>query len=141
MILHYPPLQELTSEEKNLLWKFRYYLTRYKKALTKFLKSVSWEDPTEVAQAVSLLDQWQQVDIDDALELLKSEFRDLRVREYAIKQLERASDSELLLYLLQLVQALRFEGITEDIKDHRKSMDASLIELDVAGGMPKSPKK
>jgi phosphatidylinositol 3-kinase len=93
MILHYPPLQELTSEEKNLLWKFRYYLTRYKKALTKFLKSVSWEDPTEVAQAVGLLHEWEQVDMDDALELLKSEFRDIHVREYAIKQLERANDS------------------------------------------------
>jgi phosphatidylinositol 3-kinase len=33
------------------------------------------------------------------------------VRSFAVTQLKRADDDELLLYLLQLVQALKFEGI------------------------------
>ncbi|KAI8838356.1 kinase-like domain-containing protein [Chytridium lagenaria] len=101
--LKYPPTKVLSPEEKDQLWKFRFYLTRDKKALTKFLKCVIWSDPVEERQAVELLSSWVDVDIDDALELLGMAFPNKNVRGYA----------ELLLYLLQLVQALRFEGIDD----------------------------
>ncbi|GAA5991028.1 hypothetical protein JCM10908_006509 [Rhodotorula pacifica] len=111
-ILRYPPTQELTTPQRDLVWKFRFYLTRDKRALTKFLKSVVWSDPGEAKQAVeTLLPMWHEVEMDDALELLgpAEGFRDRRVRAYAVRQLERADDEELMLYLLQLVQALKFE--------------------------------
>ncbi|KAJ3188349.1 Phosphatidylinositol (PI) 3-kinase [Gaertneriomyces sp. JEL0708] len=112
-ILRYPPSQNLTTEEKDLLWKFRFYLTRDKKALTKFLKCVVWTDLVEVKQATDLLRVWADIDIDDALELLGPTFEDLKVRSYAVSQLRKADDEELQLYLLQLVQALKFENITD----------------------------
>ncbi|KAJ2820436.1 Phosphatidylinositol (PI) 3-kinase, partial [Coemansia sp. 'formosensis'] len=37
-ILRYPPGQELTDSEKNVVWKFRFYLASNKRALTKFVK-------------------------------------------------------------------------------------------------------
>lgn len=62
-------------------------------ALTKFLKSVSWTDPSEVKQAVEvLLPMWTDVEMVDALELLGPGFVDGRVRAYAVKQLGRADD-------------------------------------------------
>lgn len=94
-ILRYPPTQELTTPQRDLVWKFRFYLTRDKRALTKFLKSVVWSDPGEATQAVeTLLPMWSEVEMDDALELLgpAEGFRDRRVRAYAVKQLERADD-------------------------------------------------
>lgn len=92
-ILNYPPSQPLTSEEKDLIWKFRFYLTREKRGLTKFLKSVTWRDPTEVKQAVEeLLPVWTEIDTDDALELLGPGTVDSRVRAFAVKQLSRADD-------------------------------------------------
>ena len=46
-------------------------LSRDKRGLTKFLKSVTWRDQFEVKQAVEeLLPQWMEIDIDDALKLL-----------------------------------------------------------------------
>jgi len=45
----------------------------------------------------------------DALELLSPDFESDEVRGYAVSVLERADDEELQCYLLQLVQALRFE--------------------------------
>ena len=93
VILNYAPSQPLTSEEKDLIWKFRFYLTRDKRGLTKFLKSVTWRDPSEVKQAVEeLLPQWTEIDTDDALELLGPSTVDSRVRAYAVKQLSRADD-------------------------------------------------
>lgn len=83
----------LTSEEKDLIWKFRFYLARDKKGLTKFLKSVAWRDSSEVKQAVEeLLPQWTEIDTDDALELLGPGTVDSRVRAFAVKQLSRADD-------------------------------------------------
>ena len=93
MILRYSPSQVLTSEEKDLIWQFRFYLTRDKRGLTKFLKSVTWRDPSEVKQAVEeLLPQWTEIDTDDALELLGPGTVDSRVRAFAVKQLMRADD-------------------------------------------------
>ncbi|KAI5777686.1 kinase-like domain-containing protein [Geopyxis carbonaria] len=113
-ILNYSPTHELTSEEKDLIWKFRFYLTRDKRALTKFVKSVTWTDPSESKQAVQLVHKWTEVDIDDALELLGPGVNNTDVRAYAVDRLRTADDEELQLYLLQLVQALKFEAIRPD---------------------------
>lgn len=41
-IVSYPPTKQLSNEEQDLVWKFRFYLSTQKKALTKFLKCVNW---------------------------------------------------------------------------------------------------
>ncbi|KAJ3414004.1 Phosphatidylinositol (PI) 3-kinase [Chytridiales sp. JEL 0842] len=117
-ILKYPPTCSLTTEEKDLLWKFRFYLTRDKKALTKFLKCVVWEDPVEVKQSVDLLIGWVDIDVEDALELLGQGFENRSVRSYAVTQLEKADDD--------LVQALKFEGISSDKSD---ILESPLVEF------------
>ena len=106
-----PPTSSLSTLDKDLLWKFRFSLFRSPRSLTKFLKCVTWSDPVEAKQAVEkLLPLWgQDVGMDDALELLGPGFTNPHVRAFAVRRLERAEDDELLLYLLQLVQALKFE--------------------------------
>ncbi|KAF9484364.1 phosphatidylinositol 3-kinase [Pholiota conissans] len=132
VILSYSPSQPLTSEEKDLIWKFRFYLVRDKKGLTKFLKSVAWRDSSEVKQAVEeLLPVWTEIDTDDALELLGPGTVDSRVRAFAVRQLSRADDDELLLYLLQLVQALKFESAATEQRSSRATTTA--ISYDDSG--------
>jgi phosphatidylinositol 3-kinase len=104
----------LSSEETDLVWKFRYHLTRDKRALTKFVKSVNWGEQSESKQAIQVLASWTEIDIDDALELLGPSFDNSAVRSYAVQRLRKADDQELLLYLLQLVQALKYEHIPTD---------------------------
>lgn len=118
-ILKYPPSKHLTLEEKEIVWKFRYYLSSNKKALTKFLKCIDWTDTQESAQAAELMGAWEPIELDDALELVSSTFNDTRVREYAVSRLMKADNEELLCYLLQLVQALKYE----------KSNDAPLVHF------------
>ena len=72
------------------------------------MKSVTWDDPSEVRLAVEMLPIWVDIDVDDALELLSPIFRNSNVQQHAVNQLESADDEELMLYLLQLVQALKF---------------------------------
>ena len=103
----------LSEQEKDLIYKFRYYLTRDKKALTKFLKCVNWNDVVESKHAIDLLNGWVSIDIEDSLELLGLEFSSVAsVLSFGVAQLKRATDDELSLYLLQLVQALKFTSST-----------------------------
>ncbi|KAH0467537.1 hypothetical protein IEQ34_002570 [Dendrobium chrysotoxum] len=108
-ILKYPPTRTLAGEERQLLWKFRFSLMSEKKALTKFLRCVEWSDIQESKQAIELMGKWEIIDVADALELLSPVFESEEVRAYAVSVLGRADDEELHCYLLQLVQALRFE--------------------------------
>jgi phosphatidylinositol 3-kinase len=128
VILSYGPTQELSAEEKDLIWRFRYYLTRDKSALTKFIKSVNWRDVGEARKAVDILPKWTEIDVDDALELLGPTFNNADVRAYAVDRLRKAGDDELLLYLLQLVQALKFEMIPEE-NDEQAMQDSSLAKF------------
>ncbi|KAI0597262.1 phosphatidylinositol 3 [Biscogniauxia sp. FL1348] len=114
LIMSYSPTHTLSPEEKDLVWKFRYHLTKDKRALTKFVKSVNWQDQSESKQAIQVLGKWTDIDVDDALELLGPTFDNRAVRAYAVDRLRKADDHELLLYLLQLVQALKFEHISTD---------------------------
>ena len=105
------PGDSLASSDLELLWKFRHALTGEKKALPKFLLAVDWRDASEVAQVPALLKQWTRIDVADAIKLLGPDqaYQRRVVRAFAVDALRAASDMELVTYLLQLVQALRYD--------------------------------
>ena len=117
--------QHLTREEKDLLWKFRFSLVDNRRALTKFLLAVEWHVESEVVQAAELLEQWRKrspIEVSDALKLLGKNvaFQTGLVRAYAIDTLAAAPDAELELYLLQLVQALKYEHNDDEVSSSKK---------------------
>ncbi|CAD7928260.1 unnamed protein product [Amoebophrya sp. A120] len=142
------PKRTYSVEEKLLLYKFRHSLMDKKEALVKFLLVVDWLDAAEKKHALELMSQWQAIDTDDALALLSKDFRGVaEVRRYAVDRLENASQEELLGYLLQLVQALRYapgnrgasgendpssevaEGVAKDAFDNSGEADPLLVFL------------
>ncbi|KIW99821.1 uncharacterized protein Z518_10749 [Rhinocladiella mackenziei CBS 650.93] len=108
-ILSYGPTQELSPQEKDVVWTFRRHLSRDKRALTKVVKATDWSNPNEARQMAELIPRWAKIDVDSALELLGPTYDSPVVRAYAVDRLRQAGDAELQLYLLQLVQALKFE--------------------------------
>jgi phosphatidylinositol 3-kinase len=129
------PSHHPTREEKDLLWRYRFSLVDNRRALTKFLLAVDWTVESEVVQAAELLEQWRKrspIEVTDALKLLGKDvaFQTNLVRDYAIDTLAAAPDSELRLYLLQLVQALKYENV--------QIMDASGTRVR-ANGSPSYP--
>lgn len=58
-------------------------------ALPKILYAMDMSDPEEERFAVSMLDQWPELCIEDALELLSSSIHQEAVRRYAVEQLDR----------------------------------------------------
>lgn len=110
-IVNYPSTKQLTSEEQDLIWKFRFYLITQKKALAKFLKCLNWEVQSEASQAMDLLLDWAPMDIEDALELLSPQFTHPSVRRYAVSRLKQAPDevkAQLVISLKHICKHLFF---------------------------------
>lgn len=99
-------------------------------ALAKFVKCVNWKSGPEARQALELLRSWQPMDVEDALELLGPQFGHPAVRRYAVARLRQADADDLLLYLLQLVQALKYERL----EDLLAGMEAAAELQQPAGG-------
>lgn len=66
-IVAYPPTQQLSNEEQDYVWKYRFYLSTQKKALAKFLKCVNWNQLNEVQQAKYMIQIWQPMDVEGYL--------------------------------------------------------------------------
>jgi len=130
-ITSYPPIRHLLPDESELLWKFPYYIRSTQKLLTKFLKCVDWSKPSEKKDALRLMKDWAPIDVADSLDLLSFQFKDKQeVRSYAVERLKKvASDHEIMSYLLQLVQALRYDK-TDDV-NHLSDLAKFLIQRGV----------
>ena len=99
----------LTFAQKEILFKYSYYCSQKAYALPKYLLILNWADPVNVGQCHYLLEKWCPISLEIALHLLNYYFADAQVRKLAVHYLDKLSNSELMLYLLQLVQVLKFE--------------------------------
>ncbi|XP_048467764.1 phosphatidylinositol 4-phosphate 3-kinase C2 domain-containing subunit beta [Rhincodon typus] len=99
----------LTEEDKKLLWEKRYYCHTECSVLPLVLASApSWEWAC-LPDIYTLLKQWNCLSHLDALGLLHATFPDQELRRTAVQWMETMSTSELVDFLPQLVQALKFE--------------------------------
>uniref|UniRef100_A0A3P9IVJ2 Phosphatidylinositol 4,5-bisphosphate 3-kinase catalytic subunit delta isoform n=1 Tax=Oryzias latipes TaxID=8090 RepID=A0A3P9IVJ2_ORYLA len=102
---------EFFEDEKDLLWKLRTEIREhYPENLSKLLLVTKWNKREDVVQMVSLLKKWPDLPAIHALELLDYSFPDPAVRSFTVRCLRKLSDDELLQYLIQLVQVLKYES-------------------------------
>ena len=108
-------IQTLSQKDKNLVWKFRYSLLKKQNSLAKFLNSVNWKLLENEKEAFSLLQNWTNVQYDEALYLLSyfysanniftrsniSNFQAMeKVREYATTIIEKIDEGKFAMILL-----------------------------------------
>lgn len=99
----------LTDADRKRLWEKRYYCHAAPGSLPMLLASApSWEWAC-LPDIYALLSQWTYMSHQDALGLLHATFPDQEVRRTAVQWIDSISDTELLDYLPQLVQALKYE--------------------------------
>uniref|UniRef100_A0A8D3EFU2 phosphatidylinositol-4,5-bisphosphate 3-kinase n=1 Tax=Scophthalmus maximus TaxID=52904 RepID=A0A8D3EFU2_SCOMX len=102
---------QLSHYEKELLWHLRTEVRdRYPENLSKLLLITKWNKREDVVQMVNLLRNWPDLPAIHALELLDYSFPDPAIRSFTIRCLRKLSDDELLQYLIQLVQVLKYES-------------------------------
>lgn len=103
------PLTQPSDDEKVLLYKYRHYLKDDPRALAKLMLAINWLDTDQIREARRMLKQWAPLSPTQALDLLDARYADLPVREHAVKCLEGISDTELELYMPQLIQTLKYD--------------------------------
>uniref|UniRef100_UPI00398F8454 phosphatidylinositol 4-phosphate 3-kinase C2 domain-containing subunit beta isoform X2 n=1 Tax=Pristiophorus japonicus TaxID=55135 RepID=UPI00398F8454 len=108
-VMHKKSLFWLTETDKKLLWEKRYYCHSECSCLPLVLASApSWEWAC-LPDIYTLLKQWNCLSHLDALGLLHAIFPDQELRHTAVQWMETMSMSDLVDFLPQLVQALKFE--------------------------------
>jgi phosphatidylinositol-4,5-bisphosphate 3-kinase catalytic subunit alpha/beta/delta len=109
-ILLTDPLEELSKEEKRILFICRDHYKSLPLALPLFLKSIDWTRPLQVSEAHKFLNIWSAMEPEDAMALLNADYADENVRLYATRRISQLSDDDFALYMPQLIQALSFES-------------------------------
>lgn len=105
------PLTLLKPDDKIFLWRLRNHCAKDPRLLPKVLQSVDWKMKDQVNAITELLTRWatkpgHEV---DSIQLLLGDYGNSIVREYAVRQIDRMNDSTMKEYLLQLVQAVKYE--------------------------------
>jgi phosphatidylinositol-4,5-bisphosphate 3-kinase len=104
------PLEVLSDDDRALLWKWRAQILNQSALLPFLLLSVNYADPAQVAEVPLILSSLDPpLKPTEALTLLDAKYADPEVRSYAVARLNGFRDDEIGLFLLQLVQALKYE--------------------------------
>ncbi|KAM7055788.1 phosphatidylinositol 3-kinase C2 domain-containing subunit gamma [Acridotheres tristis] len=109
----------LSEQQRRILWFSRSSCNSQSCSLALVLGSAPSWDSTTVAEMHTLLRKWTFSHPLEALGLLTFSFPDQDIRRAAVQQIENVSNDELLEYLPQLVQVLKFEW----------SLESPLVEL------------
>ena len=131
-LLNTPDFIDL-EEDKEIFWKNRYELKRNctHDALTKILNAVNWNNKENYNEFLkNILKTWKPIEMCDILYILSRKFsvnklfmdnkkiKDLeglkQLRKYAVHKLKNFSAIDLNFILLQLVQAIKYENISEE---------------------------
>ncbi|KAH8241324.1 hypothetical protein KR032_008131 [Drosophila birchii] len=104
-------IYEMVDQDRNAIWERRDIIQReLPEELSILLHCVYWKERDDVADIWFLLSNWELISIERSLELLDYAYPDPAVRRFAIRCLHSLTDEDLLLYLLQLVQAIKHES-------------------------------
>ncbi|KAK0397089.1 hypothetical protein QR680_001978 [Steinernema hermaphroditum] len=108
-ILETASTNNLTSDEKEMLWERRHYLTHLPHALPLVLASAVGWDWASLNNTYRMTSDWTDLNPVQAIELLLPHFPDIMVRRRAVEWLRSSSSEFLFNFLPQLIEALRFE--------------------------------
>ncbi|NWW72870.1 P3C2G kinase, partial [Climacteris rufus] len=108
-----PSLLLLSEQQRRILWFYRYSCNNQNCSLPLVLGSAPSWDGTTVSEMYALLRSWRFSNPLEAFGLLTFSFPDQDIRRTAVQQIENMSNDELLEYLPQLVQVLKFEWSLE----------------------------
>ncbi|RUS76688.1 hypothetical protein EGW08_015543 [Elysia chlorotica] len=100
----------LDGEELEMLWTHRHYMRDHPHLLPRILQAAHSWDWATLSEIYSLLRCWKSLHPMQAFELLLPQFPDLRVRQFAADSLNKIPTDDLVDFLPQLIQGLKFES-------------------------------
>ena len=100
---------ELNNNEKNVLWSNRLGIAKMTPELPRLLQSVNYKNPNVNQELQKIFRNTVGVTIVQAIEFLSGRYVNEVIREFAVNVLKNATFTDISYYLLQLIQALKYE--------------------------------
>uniref|UniRef100_A0A7E4ZV14 Ubiquitinyl hydrolase 1 n=1 Tax=Panagrellus redivivus TaxID=6233 RepID=A0A7E4ZV14_PANRE len=110
-------VKTITPEDQWFLWGARKAISKYFPSFLPLLYALPmvWKKRDMYCELYYMLEKWPLMQVDAAMELLDSRCPDVWFRECAVNRIDRALDDDhLQLYILPLVQALRYEPYSDN---------------------------
>ena len=117
------PFDDLNNNEKMTLWKNRFYVAKMKSLIPRLFLSCDYNNPKSNIEIEKLIKIINDVSVVQAIELLSGRYISDTVRKFAVDVLRNASSVNIQTYLLQLVQALKYE------KKHDSALARFLLDM------------
>jgi len=102
-----PPLADLQSFHKNFIYNNYKHCMSDPALMPALFRSVNWEIEEETKDIVDLLKTRDPIDVEYALEFFTQRYNIPMVREFAVKCIKNVQKEELILYIPQLLQAVK----------------------------------
>ena len=103
------PFDDLNHNEKNILWRNRYGIAKMNSLIPKLFLSSDYNNPNANREYQRIIQLINDITMVQAIELLSGKYINEIVRTFAVSILKKQSINDIKLYLLQLVQALKYE--------------------------------
>ena len=116
------PFDELNNYEKMTLWRNRFAVSGMASLIPRLFLSCDYNNPNTILEIEQLTKVINGVSVVQAIELLSGRYVNESIRKFAVKTLSEASTVVIQSYLLQLIQALKYE------KNHDNALARFLIE-------------
>ena len=116
------PFEELNNYEKMTLWRNRFAVSGMASLIPRLFLSCDYNNPNTNQEIEQLTKVINGVTVVQAIELLSGRYVNEAIRTFAVNILRQANVSTIQSYLLQLIQALKYE------KNHDSALARFLIE-------------
>uniref|UniRef100_A0A915DFE0 Uncharacterized protein n=1 Tax=Ditylenchus dipsaci TaxID=166011 RepID=A0A915DFE0_9BILA len=103
---------KLTKDDQQFIWSMRHKIKELFPQMLVVLADCAliWKGRDTIYEFYGLIRDWPALRVDTAIELLDGRYVDGALRALAVEHLDEAlNDDQLQLYLLVLIQAVRFE--------------------------------
>jgi hypothetical protein len=103
------PFDQLNNYDQDILWSNRYAITQIPSLIPKLLTNIDYKKENYMKELDKILKLSKSLKPVQALELLTGKFLHEDIRKLAVRSLQESSYIEIQDYIIQLVQALKYE--------------------------------
>ena len=116
------PFDDLNNYEKDILWRNRFAVAKINSLIPKLFLSCDNNNPTLNQDIEKIISKIRNLSVVQAIELLSGKYVNEIIRNFAVDCLRKVNPLNIKAYLLQLIQALKYE------KNYDNALARFLIE-------------
>lgn len=122
-IMEKSPFEEINHYDKETLWKNSYSIAQFPSIISRLFECIDYKDKMHLIELDKILSIAKPLNPVQALNLLSGNYLHENIRRFAVDCLKNASYIDVQEYIIQLIQALKYEMY------HDSPLARYLIEL------------